>query len=80
MTVFALLSKWHMESIDFVLVFSQGPVKTDIYMRPPKVPSDFTIPDLPNFTDRFNKLYQLIKNLYGLKDAGKYGSIVCVLV
>jgi len=67
----ALIKGWHMESIDFVLAFPQAPVKTDIFMKPPKVPRDFVIPDLPNFTDRFQNVYQLIKNLYGLKDAGR---------
>ena len=38
MIVFAILTDWHMESIDFVLAFPQAPIKTDIYMRPPKVP------------------------------------------
>lgn len=71
MVIFALINDWHMEAIDFVLAFPQAPVKTDIYMQPPKVPPDFTIPDLPNFADRFLCLYKLIKNLYGLKDAGK---------
>lgn len=71
MIVFALLNNWHMEAIDFVLAFPQAPIKTDIYMKPPKVPSDFRIPDLPNFADRFLYLYKLLKNLYGLKDAGK---------
>ena len=69
--VMALLNEWHMQSIDFILAFPQAPVKTDIYMKPPKVPSDFIIQDLPPPTDRFNKVYKLIKNLYGLKDAGK---------
>jgi hypothetical protein len=59
------------ESIDFVLAFPQAPIKTDIYMKTPKVPSDFTIPDLPSFADRFTNVYKLLKNLYGLKDAGK---------
>ncbi|MEM7283838.1 MAG: reverse transcriptase domain-containing protein, partial [Pseudomonadota bacterium] len=67
----ALIQNWHMKSIDFVLAFPQAPVKTDIFMKPPKVPTDFTIPDMPSFTDRFNKVYKLIKNLYGLKDAGR---------
>eukprot|EP00980_Cylindrotheca_fusiformis_P020026 scaffold7110_cov112-Cylindrotheca_fusiformis.AAC.1 len=40
-------------------------------MKPPKVPGNFTIPDLPSAADRFNNVYKLIKNLYGLKDAGK---------
>jgi hypothetical protein len=61
-----------MESIDFfVLAFPQAPVKTDIFMQPPKVPPGFAIPDLPSLSDRFTKVYQLLKNLYGLKDAGR---------
>ena len=40
-------------------------------MRPPKVPSGFSIPNLPTFSDRFLNVYKLLKNLYGLKDAGK---------
>ena len=71
MIVLAILNDWHMESIDFVLAFPQAPIKTDIYMRPPKVPSGFSIPDLPAFSDRFLNVYKLLKNLYGLKDAGK---------
>ena len=70
---FAILNDWHMESIDFVLAFPQAPLKTDIYMRPPKVQSGFSIPDLPTFSDRFLNVYKLLKNLYGLKDAGKHG-------
>lgn len=49
MVVFAMLNNWHMESIDFVLAFPQAPVTTDIYMKPPKVPSNFLIPDFPAF-------------------------------
>ena len=41
MIVFAILNDWHMESIDFVLAFPQAPIKTDIYMRPPKGPYSF---------------------------------------
>ena len=74
MFMFAILNYWHMESINFVLAFPQAPIKTDIYMRPPKVPSSFFILDLPAFSDRFLSVYKLLKNLYGLKDAGKNGS------
>jgi hypothetical protein len=35
--VMALLNGWHMRSIDSVLAFPQAPVKTDIYLNPPKV-------------------------------------------
>ena len=67
----AIINKWTIRSIDFVLAFPQADIQTDIYMSPPKVPSDFVIPDLPKFTDRFTKVYKLLKNLYGLKDAGR---------
>jgi hypothetical protein len=40
-------------------------------MQPPKVSPNFTIPDLPNVADQFLKVYKLLKNLYGLKDARK---------
>ena len=69
--ILAIVNDWHIQSIDFVLAFPQADVKTDIYMQPPKVPFDFKIPDLPQLSDRFNKAYKLIKNLYGLKDAGR---------
>ena len=38
----ALINQWHMESSDFVLAFPQAPAQTDIYMKPPCVPPDFT--------------------------------------
>ena len=53
MLVMALIDNWHMQYIDFVLAFAQAPIKTDIYMKPPKVPKEFEILDLPKFTDRF---------------------------
>ena len=71
MIVTALLLDWHMESIDFVLAFPQAPVVTETYMRPPKVPPGFTISDLPAPSDHFTKVYKLLQNLYGLKDAGR---------
>jgi hypothetical protein len=69
--VMALLNDWHMQSIDFVLAYPQAPIKTDIYMRPPRMPQNFVIPYLPPFADRFTNVYKLLRNLYGLKDAGK---------
>ena len=40
-------------------------------MKPPTVPHNFTIPDLPFLSDQFTHVYKLLKSLYGLKDAGK---------
>ena len=71
MIIFALINNWHMESVDFVLAYPQAPIQTDIYMRPPNVPQNFVIPDLPKPEDRWTKVYKLIQNLYGLKDAGR---------
>ncbi|CAJ1933824.1 unnamed protein product [Cylindrotheca closterium] len=69
--IFALINDWHMESIDFVLAYPQAPIRTDIFMKPPKVPPNFTIPDLPKTADRSINVYKLLQNLYGLKDAGR---------
>ena len=51
MLIMALINDWHVRSIDFVLAYPQAPIKTDIFMRPPKVPPDFNIPDLPRPSD-----------------------------
>ena len=40
-------------------------------MRPPIVPTHFNIPAISLYTDRFTKVYEIIKNLHGLKDAGR---------
>ena len=53
------------------MAFPQADIKTDIYMKPPTVPAGFHILDLPQPLDRFKYVYKLIKNLYGLKDAGR---------
>ena len=53
MLVIALINDWHMQYIDFALEFTQSPVKTDIYMKPPKVHKEFEIPDLQNFSNHF---------------------------
>ena len=51
MITMALINGWHVQLIDFVLPFPQAPVKTDIFMQPPKVPHEFKIPDLPKPSD-----------------------------
>jgi Reverse transcriptase (RNA-dependent DNA polymerase) len=69
--VLALINGWYMQSIDFVLAYPQAAIKTDIYMKPPTVPPGFIIPDLPTYEKRTTNVYKLLRNLYGLKDAGK---------
>ena len=67
----AIANNWHIRSVDFVLAFPQAKVKTDIYLKPPNVLSEVCICDLQTPLDRLTKVYKLIHNLYGLKDAGK---------
>ncbi|CAJ1948810.1 unnamed protein product [Cylindrotheca closterium] len=71
MVIFALINNWHMESIDFVLAYTQAPIKTNIFMQPPRVPPEFVITDMPWPGNRFTFVYKLLQNLYGLKDAGQ---------
>ena len=40
-------------------------------MKQPKVFPNFYISDLTSFTDRFTKVYKLLRNIYGLKDSGR---------
>lgn len=65
MLTFSEIHQLHTRSIDFTLAFPQADVKVDIYMELPLGCS----PD----TGEHNKKYvlKLVKNLYGLKDAGK---------
>ena len=67
----ALVHGWHMESIDFVLAYPQAPCQSDVFLKPPKVPAGFEIPDLPDPRMRSTHVYKLLQNLYGLKDAGR---------
>ena len=71
MLAMSLINNCHIQSIYFVLSFPQAPLKTDIYIKPPKLTKAFEIPDLPNFTDHFIYVYNLVNNLYGVKDAEK---------
>ena len=68
--ILALIKKWYIHSIDFVLAFSQAQVQNDIFIQPPKVSYKFNILDLLRPSERYTKVYKLLKNLYELKDAG----------
>jgi hypothetical protein len=65
MLIFSEIHKLHTRSIDFTLAFPQADVKVDIYMELPIgcSPSDGAGKD--------EYVLKLIKNLYGLKDAGR---------
>ena len=58
----SLIRKWKARSIDFVLAYPQADMKTNVFMRLP-------------FGFHVNKpgkwLLKLVKNVYGLKDAGR---------
>jgi hypothetical protein len=57
--------------LDFVLAYTQADIERDLYM---KLPAGFTVPG-KTITDQDRKNYalKLEKNLYGQKQAGKYG-------
>lgn len=60
--ILAIILGWEMRSIDFILAYPQADVSSkNIYMRPPK-----------GTKNKKNSpvMLKLIKNLYGLKDAG----------
>ena len=67
----ALIKDWHIRSVDFVVTYPQADIKTDIYMKPSTIPHNFVIPNLRQLYDRLTHVYKLLKNLYGLKNAGK---------
>lgn len=59
MLIFAEINKLHTRSIDFTLAFPQADVKTEIYMEAPIG---------CNISEGY--VLQIMKNIYGLKDAG----------
>ena len=52
------------------MALPQADIKTEIYMRPPTVPPNFIIPDLPSFFDRISNVYKLVKNFMILAALG----------
>ena len=60
--VIALLKKWHMCQLDFILAFTQANIEMDLYME---VPKGFDIEG-----KRSKYALQLLKNLCGQKQAG----------
>ena len=63
MLVMEIINNWHIQYNYFVLECTQAPVKTDIYIKPTKIPKNIEIPYLPNFTDHYIYVYRKIKNL-----------------
>jgi hypothetical protein len=62
--VLVLMYDWYTTQIEFVLAYPQADVECDIYM---KIPKDFTI----DGHTRKTRILQLLKNLYGHKQAGR---------
>jgi hypothetical protein len=60
----SLLQKWHTKQLDFVLAFPQAKVERDLYMEIPKGVQ-------LQGADRSKYVLQLVKNLYGQKQAGR---------
>ena len=65
MLVFSEIHKLHTRSIDFTLVFPQADMKVDVFMELPLGSSP------SNGADNRDYVLKLVKNLYGLKDAGR---------
>jgi hypothetical protein len=61
----SLLNNWKTKQIDFVLAFPQAPVERDLYMEIPKGIR------IEGTEDGEEYLLQLVKNLYGQKQAGR---------
>ena len=62
--VFAILFKWHLKQVDFVMAYTQAPIENDLYM------------DLPHGIDTKHGnskdfVLKLTKNLYGQKQGGR---------
>jgi Reverse transcriptase (RNA-dependent DNA polymerase) len=62
--ILTIMYGWHTKQIDFVLAYPQADVECDIFMR---IPKDFTIEG----KSRDTHVLQLVKNLYGQKQAGR---------
>ncbi len=63
MIVFGILFQWSLGQVDFVMAYSQAPIEMDIYMELPQGIQTAT----GNSKDH---VLQLIKNIYGQKQAG----------
>ena len=60
----AIIERWKMVQVDFVLAYTQAPVETDMYMS---VPKGFKI----DGTDGDDYVLKIKKNYYGQKQAGR---------
>jgi hypothetical protein len=64
MIVFGIIFCWALWQVDFVMVYPQAPIRSDIYMELPQGIKTAT----GNSEDHVLKL---LKNIYGLKQAGR---------
>jgi len=60
----ALLNNWYTRQIDFVLAYTQAPVERELYME---IPKGVTLEG----ANRKDYVLQLLRNLYGQKQAGR---------
>ncbi len=63
--IHALLNWWYTKQIDYVMAFPQAPVERDLYMDIPKGVK------LDGIENTRGYVLQIIKNLYGQKQAGR---------
>jgi hypothetical protein len=62
--VLSILNKWHTRQVDFVLAFPQAPIEYELFM---KLPAGIKIEGISSRTH----CLQLLRNLYGQKQAGR---------
>ena len=62
--VLSILNKWHTRQVDFVLAFPQAPIEYKLFM---KLPAGIKIEGVSSRTH----CLQLLRNLYGQKQAGR---------
>ena len=62
--VLSILNNWHTRQVDFVLAFPQAPIEYELFM---KLPPGIKIQGVNNKTH----CLQLLRNLYGQKQAGR---------
>jgi hypothetical protein len=60
----ALINRWHMQQIDFVLAYTQAEAECEMFM---KIPKGFTV----DAEDSEEYVLHIKKNYYGLKQAGR---------
>ncbi len=65
--IFGIIFCWALQQVNFVMVYSQAPIKMDIYMELPQGIQS-------KHGNSMCRVLKLEKNIYGQKQAGPYGT------